>query len=87
MKITNGNCLGDEHIYLAKRCKKGILSLGGLHLNTLTKNNSFCPAQSAADSIQIHYKGKFRWVTSTSVDGSINLNDSVYNGISSSLQV
>ena len=39
--------------------------------------------QSAADSIQIYYNGKFHWDASTCID----LYDSVYSGISSSLQV
>ena len=67
--------------------KESFPSLRGLQPTILSRNNSFHPVQSAAGSIQIHYNGKFHWFTSTCVDISINLYESVYSGISASLQV
>ena len=72
--ILNGNCLGDEHIYLVNEMlKESFPFLGGLQPTILpqtlvfvsTANNIFCPVQSAADSIQIHYNAWSHWVKST----------------------
>ena len=85
--ILNGNCLGDEHIYLSQDMLRESFPDPGGFSQQFYHKQQFFPVQSNADSIQIHYNGRFYWVTSTCVDGSNNPYDSVHSAISSSLQV